>query len=90
MCDGERWRQVRSRVTPLFTSGNMVMFYLIEACGQKLSDYLNVASVDGKRVHRYRILLHALEIIDLKLWDKINQQRECTLLLLKMFTLIFS
>jgi Cytochrome P450. len=48
---GERWRQVRARVTPVFTSGKMMMmFYLVEACGQELSDYLNVASADGNRV----------------------------------------
>ena len=31
VCDGERWRQVRSRVTPVFTSGKMKMLlHLVE------------------------------------------------------------
>jgi cytochrome P450 family 9 len=48
---GKRWRQVRAHVTPVFTSDTMkMMFYLVEVCGEEISDYLNVASAEGKRI----------------------------------------
>jgi hypothetical protein len=38
-------------VTPVFMSAKMnMMFYLVEARGQELSDYSNVASAEGKRI----------------------------------------
>jgi cytochrome P450 len=49
MLRGQRWRHVRTNLTPVFTSGKMkMMFNLVETCGKDLADYLDKASVYGK------------------------------------------
>jgi cytochrome P450 family 6 len=46
---GQRWRQVRLNLTPVFTSAKMkMMFYLVEICGKELEKYLHVVTADGK------------------------------------------
>jgi cytochrome P450 len=45
----QRWRQLRTNLTPVFTSGKMkMMFYLLETCGKELADFLDKASLYGK------------------------------------------
>jgi cytochrome P450 family 6 len=46
---GQIWRQWRTNLTPVFTSGKMkMMFYLVDICGKELADCLDKASVYGK------------------------------------------
>jgi cytochrome P450 family 6 len=46
---GQRWRHMRTNLTPVFTSGKMkMMFYLVDTCGKELADYLDKASVYGR------------------------------------------
>jgi len=45
---GQRWRHLRTNLTPVFTSGKMkMMFYLVDTCGKELADCLDKASVYG-------------------------------------------
>jgi cytochrome P450 len=49
MLKGQRWRHMRTNLTPVFTSGKMkMMFYLVDTCGKELADCLDKASVYGK------------------------------------------
>ena len=46
---GQRWRNWRINLTPVFTSGKMkMMFYLVDTCGKELADCLDKASYNGK------------------------------------------
>jgi cytochrome P450 family 6 len=46
---GQRWRHLRTNLTPVFTSGKMkMMFYLVDTCGKELADCLDNATADGK------------------------------------------
>jgi hypothetical protein len=46
---GQRWRYLRTSLTPVFTSGKMkMMFYLVDTCGKELADCLHKATADGK------------------------------------------
>jgi hypothetical protein len=46
---GQLWRQWRTKLTPVFTSGKMkTMFYLVDTCGKELADCLDKVSVYGK------------------------------------------
>jgi hypothetical protein len=46
---GQRWRHMRTNLTPVFTSGKMkMMFYLVDTCGKELADCLDKACVYGK------------------------------------------
>jgi hypothetical protein len=45
---GQRWRHLRTNLTPVFTSGKMkMMFYLVDTCGNELADCLDKASLYG-------------------------------------------
>jgi hypothetical protein len=45
----QRWRQIRTSFTPLFSTGKMkTMFSLVEVCGKELAACLEKATVDGK------------------------------------------
>ena len=47
---GRLWRQVRTSLTPVFTSGKLkMMFYLVDICGKELADYLGKAAAEGKQ-----------------------------------------
>jgi hypothetical protein len=49
MLKGQIWRQVRTSLTPVFTSGKMkMMFHLVDICGKELADYLDNAIAEGK------------------------------------------
>jgi cytochrome P450 family 6 len=46
---GPRWRQMRTNLTPVFTSGKMKnMFYLVDLCCKDLVDHLDRQTADGK------------------------------------------
>ena len=46
---GQLWRNWRTNLTPVFTSGKMkMMFYLVDTCGKELADCLGKASSNGK------------------------------------------
>jgi cytochrome P450 family 6 len=46
---GQRWRHLRTNLTPVFTSGKMkMMFCLVDTCGKELADCLHKATADGK------------------------------------------
>jgi cytochrome P450 family 6 len=46
---GQRWRQLRANLTPVFTSGKMKnMFYLVDLCCKDLTDFLDTEVVGGK------------------------------------------
>jgi hypothetical protein len=46
---GQIWRQWRTNLTPVFTSGKIkMMFYLVDTCGKELADCLDKASLYGK------------------------------------------
>jgi cytochrome P450 family 6 len=46
---GQRWRYLRTNLTPVFTSGKMkMMFDLVDSCGKELADCLHKATADGK------------------------------------------
>jgi hypothetical protein len=58
---GQIWRQVRTSITPVFTSGKMkMMFYLVDTCGKELADYLDKATVDGKQFYNGAIFTFKL------------------------------
>jgi cytochrome P450 family 6 len=49
MIKGQRWRNWRTNLAPVFTSSKMKkMFYLVDACGKELADCLDKASYNGK------------------------------------------
>jgi len=46
---GQLWRQLRTNLTPVFTSRKMkMMFYLVDTCGKELSEYLKKVTADGE------------------------------------------
>jgi cytochrome P450 len=46
---GQRWRHLRTNLSPLFTSSKIKkMFYLMDTCGKELADCLDKATADGK------------------------------------------
>jgi len=46
---GQLWRNWRTNLSPVFTSGKMkMMFYLVDTCGKELADCLEKASHKGK------------------------------------------
>ena len=46
---GQIWRHLRTKLTPVFTSGKMKkMYYLLDTCGKELADCLDEATADGK------------------------------------------
>jgi cytochrome P450 family 6 len=46
---GQRWREVRTNLTPVFTSGKIKnMFYLVDLCCKDLTDLLDREMAEGK------------------------------------------
>jgi hypothetical protein len=46
---GQRWRNWRTNLTPVFTTGKIKkIFYLVDTCGKELADCLDKASYSGK------------------------------------------
>ena len=47
---GQLWRHLRTKLTPVFTSGKMKkMFCLVDTCGKELADCLHKTTADGKK-----------------------------------------
>jgi len=50
MLKGQMWRQVRTSLNPVFTSGKLkMMFHLVDICGKELANYLDKAIDEGKQ-----------------------------------------
>jgi hypothetical protein len=50
MLKGQMWRQIRTSLTPVFTSGKVkMMFHFVDICGKELADYLDKATAEGKQ-----------------------------------------
>jgi cytochrome P450 len=50
MLKGQIWRQVRTSLTPVFTSGKVkMMFRLVDICGKELAGYLDKTIDEGKQ-----------------------------------------
>lgn len=48
--EGQRWKDLRSKLSPTFTSGRMkAMFPLIFECAQSLEDYLGEYAQSGQQ-----------------------------------------
>jgi cytochrome P450 family 6 len=46
---GQRWRHLRTKLTPVFTSRKIkMMYFLVDICGKELADCLEKATADGK------------------------------------------
>ena len=46
---GQRWRHLRTNLSPVFTSAKIKkMFYLMDTCGKELFEYLDKATAEGK------------------------------------------
>jgi hypothetical protein len=46
---GQLWRQLRTNLTPVFTSSKIkMMYFLVDTCGKELADCLEKATADGK------------------------------------------
>jgi cytochrome P450 len=51
MPKGQIWRQVRTSLTPVFTSGKVkMMFRLVNICGKELADHLDKTIAEGKKL----------------------------------------
>jgi cytochrome P450 family 6 len=58
---GQIWRHLRTNLTTVFTSSKMKkMFYLVDACGKELADYLLKAASDGKLFQEKLMLINAM------------------------------
>jgi len=50
MLKGQMWRQIRTSLTPVFTSGKVkMMFHFVDICGKELADYLDKVTTEGKQ-----------------------------------------
>jgi cytochrome P450 family 6 len=50
---GQIWYNLRTHLTPVFTSRKMkMMFYLVDICSKELADCLEKATADGKLLLR--------------------------------------
>lgn len=49
---GQKWRHMRTNLTPTFTSGKMKkMFYLVDKCAKELEHYLDEQTAEGSLMH---------------------------------------
>jgi cytochrome P450 family 6 len=54
---GKRWRSLRTRLTPSFTSGKMkMMFDLMTVCAHQLKEYLEKASQKGETLEMKEVM----------------------------------
>lgn len=54
---GQEWKDMRAKLTPTFSSGKLkLMFALMEVCGEKLKEQLEIDSKDGKTVDAKNML----------------------------------
>jgi hypothetical protein len=45
---GKKWKHIRLGVTPIFTSGKVMMFYLTDNCAKEVILYLDKKMADGE------------------------------------------
>jgi len=51
---GQKWRHMRTNLTPTFTSGKMKkMFYLVDKCAKELEHYLDEQAAEGEYSQTY-------------------------------------
>ena len=61
---GQKWRHMRTNLTPTFTSGKMKkMFYLVDKCAKELDHYLDEQTVEGEYNKTYYVKVNTAKYI---------------------------
>ena len=61
---GQKWRHMRTNLTPTFTSGKMKkMFYLIDKCAKELEEYLDEQAAEGEYNQTYCVKVNTAKYI---------------------------
>lgn len=61
---GQKWRHMRTNLTPTFTSGKMKkMFYLIDKCAKELEHYLDEQAAEGEYNQTYCVKVNTAKYI---------------------------
>ena len=61
---GQKWRYMRTNLTPTFTSGKMKkMFYLVDKCAKELEQYLDEQTAEGEYNQTYCVEVNTAKYI---------------------------
>jgi hypothetical protein len=61
---GQKWRHMRTNLTPTFTSGKMKkMFYLVDKCAKELGHYLDEQTAEGEYSQTYCVKVNTAKYI---------------------------
>lgn len=61
---GQKWRHMRTNLTPTFTSGKMKkMFYLVDKCAKELEHYLDEQTANGEYNQTYCVEVNTAKYI---------------------------